>query len=152
VIRIPARPHPFWASLAFAVGGSVLGQLLGMVPAAGLTEPLFSGFYVGFLIVWTIPAAVVSGLLLGLFGRFAPDLALRAGLRGALSEALVVAVYAAIAGVGFAVIFGRLWTNTLWWGAAFGVVGGVLVGTALVHGVFSDARRDPSVLYPTSTR
>lgn len=142
MIRIPARPHPFATSLAFTIGCAVLGHLLGMIPALGLTEPLFSGFYFGFLIAWTIPAGLVSGLLLGLFGRFAPSLVLRSGRRSVVSEALVVAGYSVIAGVCFAVVFGRLWTNTVWWGAALGVVGGALVGMALVHGVFDDARRD----------
>ncbi|UAJ79405.1 hypothetical protein IT072_19815 [Leifsonia sp. ZF2019] len=131
-------------SISFTFVSAVAGHLIAMIPSLGLTEPLFSGFYLAFLIAWTIPAALAAGAILGFYGWVVPATALRSHRTGAIAETLIVAGYAVVAGGCFAVVFGRLWTTAVWWGTAYGAAVGALAGILIVRGVFARARWESS--------
>jgi hypothetical protein len=121
--------YPVWASIAWAVGASVLIHLVATFLPVGWTPPLVVGFYVVFLVIWTLPASALLGLILGLLLRLT---FWRLGSR-ALSTwrtRLVVSTgYGLLAGAGFFLIFTRLWVAEV---NLLAAVAGVCLGFGFV--------------------
>lgn len=121
--------HPVVASIAWTVGAGLLLHLLATFLPVGWTPPLSVGFYVLFLVVWTLPACIVLGLVLGLLLRFAVR---HLGSRPFLSRRnriLLVAGYGLLAGAGFFLIFVRLWADEA---SVFAAVAGFCFGIGFV--------------------
>jgi hypothetical protein len=101
--------HPVWASIAWAAGASVLIHLVATFVPVGWTPPLFVDFYVAFLVIWTLPASALLGLILGLLLRLAFRRLGSQAFSTWRNRLVLAAVYGLLAGAGFFLIFTRLW-------------------------------------------
>jgi hypothetical protein len=109
--RSAGMRYPVLASIAWAVGAGLLIHLLATFLPGGWTPPLSVGLYVLFLVIWTLPACALLGLVLGVLLRFTVR---RLGSRASLlrrNRFLLAAGYGILAGGGFFLIFVRLWVD-----------------------------------------
>jgi len=100
-----------------------------MVPALGWTPPLVAGFYLLFLFVWTIPASMLLGLVLGLGLSRAIDWSARRAPAWWRSGIALSLAYGLLVAGGLALIFSRSWTNGV---ALFAAGAGFCAGVAMV--------------------
>lgn len=121
--------YPVWASIAWTMSVGVLIHLVATFLPVGWTPPSATGFYVAFLVIWTLPTSALLGVLLGLLLRLAIR---RLGSRAfspVRNRLMVAACYALLAGAGFSLIFARLWASEV---AILAAVAGLCCGGAFV--------------------